>query len=941
MKRTLALVLTLALCLGLFGLPVMGVGAVEKDTATAIDEAQPYFLADTGTPVSLASLSVTLGETTASGADLEWTASDDAVTVGEDSLTVTAKGPHALTVSNGTDTLTVYAVAKDPGDTEYVLLEEDFDDVAEGALPEGWTLAAGTAQNGYVDADGRLVLDSMSRGNGSGTRVLMPAWLAAFGDYQIEADMQIAEYKNAQRWSAIMYRIQMESAKKIPYYLMTFRVNASSNGVEFGMRTPGDSWNVMEKASFTENLSSSKSYQISVRTEGKRVIEKINDTTVIDTELASEYLTGGIGFQSDQNKTFVDNVRVTIPVEDMPYRPAFAEIYRPDTTLSLSPSVIAPVTTAAELAAYAVDGARPTYVMASVTGGEELKAGTDLTVEQVLQGAAGKVVPILRVEDQASADALAQYLSENEYVDVVVLSSDPALVGSVRKTCPLLFGAVDYTGKGELTEEMLGDLVSEANTNWAKYLLLSADQATAEAVRFLQARFMTVWTMGEETMTVEQVGHLLKTCVNGVVTPDYETCFEVYETFDDAGYFTQEPFIVGHRGVPSLAPENTLEGAKLAYELGADAIETDIYLTTDDHLVIIHDDTLNRTTNGTGKVEDYSLAELKELVANKDATEAIQEQYPDVRIPTLEEFFQYFGDKDVLQVIELKSSNPDLVEALAELIEEYDMYDKVVCISFDTAQLERMRTYLPGISTAYLVNNGPKGVVDIPSTMRSITGMTQPLNAIYSPSYSGLSLDYVRASIQRGMPFAAWTVNTQIGAQGLIGAGIDHITTNNAQVFSDFLATVVADQEAYALETGDTLDFTASGITYAGESRDVTVTPLILSGDECVSVEGTTLTATAPGTVQLVLYTSYSDTVTRYVYSDVVTVTITGDPVVWQQGDVNGDGSVNSSDARMVLQYTVELIPLTEEQLARANMNGDGLVNSSDARMILQAAVGL
>ena len=60
-----------------------------------------------------------------------------------------------------------------------------------------------------------------------------------------------------------------------------------------------------------------------------------------------------------------------------------------------------------------------------------------------------------------------------------------------------------------------------------------------------------------------------------------------------------------------------------------------------------------------------------------------------------------------------------------------------------------------------------------------------------------------------------------------------------------------------------------------------------------------------------------------------------------QSGDVNGDGKVNSSDARLVLQYTVELIPLTEEQLARANMNGDGLVNSSDARLILQATVEL
>lgn len=935
MKKILAWVLTLSLCVGLFCLPMAGVSAADADT-TVVNEAQPYFFADTDTAVSLADLSVTVGEKTAAGSDFEWTAADDAVTVASSSLTVTEKGVHELTVSNGTDTLTVYAVAKDPGDTEYVLLEENFDNIAEGTLPEGWSLAAGSSSNGYVDADGKLVLDSMNLSNGAGTRVLLPSYLAVFGDYQIDADMQIAEYRNTQRWSAIMYRIQMESAKKIPYYLMTFRVNASSSGVEFGQRTPGDSWNVMEKASYSENLDSTKSYQISVRTGGKRVIEKINGTTVIDTELADTYLTGGIGFQSDQNKTYVDNVRVTIPVEDMPYRPSFADIYRPETTLSLAPSVIAPVTTAAELAAYAVDGARPTFVLVSVTGGTALKAGSDMTVAQVLEGAAGKLVPVLRVEDQATADALAQYLKDNELVDVVVLSSDAALVGSVRETCPLLFGAVDYTAAGELTEEKLGDLVSEANTNWAKYLLLSADQATAEAVRFLQARFMTVWTMGEETMTVDGVTKLLKNCVNGVVTPDYETCFEVYSKFDTQQFFTQQPFIVGHRGVPSLAPENTLEGAKLAYELGADAVETDIYLTTDGHLVVIHDDTINRTTNGTGRVESYSLAELKAFLANK----GFEDEYPDARIPTLEEYFEYFKDKDILQVIELKSSNAKLVEALAALIEEYDMYDKCVCISFDASQLQRMRTYLPGISTAYLVNDGPKGVVDIPVTMRSIAGMTQPLNAIYSPSYSGLSLDYCSASIQRGMPMSTWTVNSQIGAQGLIGAGIDHITTNNTQIFSDFFATVEPEKDAYELETGATMEFKANGITYEGESREIAPKPLILSGGECVKVEGTTLTAVAPGTVKLVLYAPYSSTITRFVYSDVITLTVTGDAIL-SQGDVNGDGHINSTDARLVLQYTVDLTELTEDQLARANMNDDEAVNSSDARIILQMTVGL
>ncbi len=932
MKKALALVLTLSLCMGLFCLPLAGVSAADDTAAVAITDAQPYFFTDTNTPLSLEDVSVAFGETVLAGTEVTWQAADAAVTVAADSLTVTTKGLYELTASNGTDTMTVYAVAKDAADTEYVLLEEDFSDVAEGELPDGWTLAAGTADTCYVDADGKLVLDSMNLGNAKGNRVLLPANLAVFGDYQIEADMQFAQYKNATRWSAVMYRVDMESATKTPYYLMTFRVTTTvNNGVEFGYRNAANNgWTTPMTAPYTADMANQEVRRISVRAEGNRVIESIDGTAVIDTEMASQYQTGGIGFQADQNKTVVDNVRVTVQAEKLKARPGFAEIYQPETTLTAAPTVIAPVATAAELAEFTVDGARPSHALVSVTGGDALTAGTDMTVPQVLEAAAGKIVPVFRVEDEATADALAQYLLENEYVDVLVLSSKPELVGRVREACPLLFGAVDYTAAGALTNEMLGDMVSTANTNCAKYILLSAEQATAEAVRFLQARYMTVWVMGEDNLTAEDVVGLLNISANGVVTPDFETCFDVYSKFTTGSYWSQNVFIVAHRGASKLAPENTLEACIEAYNIGADGMEYDIYLSADGELVLMHDTTVDRTTNGTGNVESYTVAQLKELTVDCGPN------YPDAKVPTLREVFEEFKDKDILHVIELKSSNVDLVPALAELIEEYDMYDKCVAITFDQNQLEKMREYLPEISTAYLVGSGPQSSVAVVNSLKSTSSTLQPLNAVLAPSASGLSKDYRKVAAQRGMPLSTWTVDDSVTMMSLIDTGVTHITTNVPQTFEIFPEDADAIESELTLATNASVELTANMTTRDGEVNETAAVPIILSGEDCVEVNGSTLTAKKPGTVTLVLGTQFR-TLKRYVFTDIVTLTIT-DAVVGD-GDVNGDGVVDSKDARLVLQYAVEAVDLTEEQQVAANVNGDTVIDSKDAREILKRAV--
>src|ERR1700681_951143 len=158
-------------------------------------------------------------------------------------------------------------------------------------------------------------------------------------------------------------------------------------------------------------------------------------------------------------------------------------------------------------------------------------------------------------------------------------------------------------------------------------------------------------------------------------------------------------FIIGHRGASGHAPENTLAAFKRALAQGATFIETDLQLSRDSRFVAIHDDTVNRTTNGQGKVHDLSLAELRRL----DAGSWFGSEFTGERIPTLEEILEFSKKHDVVFYLELKPSGSwggehTLVAALRESGE----IPRTVVISFDIAILASLRKLEPTLMTGVL-----------------------------------------------------------------------------------------------------------------------------------------------------------------------------------------------------------------------------------------------
>lgn len=138
--------------------------------------------------------------------------------------------------------------------------------------------------------------------------------------------------------------------------------------------------------------------------------------------------------------------------------------------------------------------------------------------------------------------------------------------------------------------------------------------------------------------------------------------------------------IVGHRGIKKFYPENTLVSFKKAIEIGIDGIEMDINITKDGHLVVIHDNTVDRTTNGSGYVKNMMLEEIKKL----DAGSFFSDEFSNERIPTFEEFLDLVKDRNLLLNVEIKDYRECVVDKTIKMLEDYKLTNKFVITCFNS-----------------------------------------------------------------------------------------------------------------------------------------------------------------------------------------------------------------------------------------------------------------
>lgn len=235
--------------------------------------------------------------------------------------------------------------------------------------------------------------------------------------------------------------------------------------------------------------------------------------------------------------------------------------------------------------------------------------------------------------------------------------------------------------------------------------------------------------------------------------------------------------VIGHRGASAYYPENTMSGFKAAYEMGAEMIELDILLSKDGIPVVIHDETLDRTTNGTGKVIDYTFDELAKL----DAGSWFSEEHSDERIPALEEVLKFAKGKIALN-IEIKTeavSNElegGIEERALEMVKKYDMQDYVLFSSFDYRAIAHLKELDVNIAVALLYekeqsgNNGPNQLVS-----------TYNADA-FNCSYRQFSKKWASETSEAGIPVFVYTVNSKRRMKKMIKRGVSGIFSDKPDV---------------------------------------------------------------------------------------------------------------------------------------------------------------
>lgn len=274
--------------------------------------------------------------------------------------------------------------------------------------------------------------------------------------------------------------------------------------------------------------------------------------------------------------------------------------------------------------------------------------------------------------------------------------------------------------------------------------------------------------------------------------------FPVPKTAELHNFDVKRPLVIAHQGGEGLAPSSTLTAFINAWEMGVDVLEFDVHMTKDGLLVAIHDPTVDRTTNGTGKVNEMTLKEIKKLDAgyyfqNEKGEHPFRDK--GITIPTVEEIFETIKDDDMLYIIEIKETNdPSLYKTIArkmwEKLKAFGLEKRVMLASFDQDIVDYILEASDGKA---IVSAGRK------EATKFVVFHKLFLNSLYRPAVDAIHIPtregkfnladqkLIRGAHKRGMVVHYWTINDKETMRELIRIGADGIMTDRPDLLFEVL----------------------------------------------------------------------------------------------------------------------------------------------------------
>lgn len=343
------------------------------------------------------------------------------------------------------------------------------------------------------------------------------------------------------------------------------------------------------------------------------------------------------------------------------------------TRLQLAPAVVARVSGKAEFdAAVAAEEKAGSIILGVGKGCLTAENGDSAGgINEVFASLAkAGILPIINVSSSGDVAEIVQSVGRSG--DFTLMSRNADVLKAACVNLPEVRKIMDFSA-GE-REEKPYEYVRKSREAGAHAIVLSEAQADTDTVYYVQGLFTTVWVRAENESAFGFASNV-STGAYGIIA---ENTAELYATYNKYPSFSlpRGYYVAGHRGLPFTENENSLESCIAAFEAGATHLEIDVQTTKDNKLVVMHNETINATTNGKGSVANMTLEQIKQYKIVK--SNGWQGSGNELEIPTLGEIYDYFKDKNVVIIVEIKDNNPSTCRLIKEEIEKYRMQGKTV-----------------------------------------------------------------------------------------------------------------------------------------------------------------------------------------------------------------------------------------------------------------------
>lgn len=466
-------------------------------------------------------------------------------------------------------------------------------------------------------------------------------------------------------------------------------------------------------------------------------------------------------------------------------------------------------------------------------------------------------LPILNISDVSVAEKLISWFkTEREIFDVSVMSKNAEAVKTFKAAYPSARGIVEFDETADIKQ-----VVKIANKSGAIVAVIPEKIAAVKTVRYIQGRFKTVWVRAEND-SESSIKNSIFGGAYGVITGDVKKFSDIIGSLSG---LSRLPFNVAHRGLPNDYNENSVSGTIAAIEAGATHLELDCYLATDGEIMFMHDAGLQRTSTGTGNIENYSSEQLKEFRLK---------QFNDEAIPTFKDIADAIKGTGTVLVLEIKSQKTEIVSALKKKLEGSGIEDDIVVISFHESRLKEMKEVLPEIPTADL--NGKTS-----DTLKDILQKSGENNAGIDYNFNALDENKIKGLVVRGFIPWTWTYSNESDVVIALEDGFTGLTNNKADSLTKMPLYIEGQSKIYEIpEKGGDIKLTVTA--YGGETKEVI---------------GKITDVTQTGEKEYEVFAEYFPSdyylATKF-YTQKFTVTVT-DPEPESNSQTNGSGSSSGS----------------------------------------------